>query len=73
MKVVLAGGVGLAGATAFAWLAGRHIRAQPGRPVLVGALLVLLLFHGRHLPAEQVIQTTGSDALRRWIVACQPE
>lgn len=72
-EVVVAAGIGVVGAVAFARLAGRHIAERSGLPVIAGALLVFIVFHGRHLPAEAVIQSTAADMLRRWVEACEPE
>lgn len=71
-EVLLAAAVGVAGAVAFARLAGPHVAERSSLPVAAGALLVLVVFHGRHLPAESVIQATASETLRRLITVCAP-
>ena len=71
-EVVVAACVGVAGAVIFARMAGRHIEQPSGLPVFAAALLVLFAFHGKHLPAEAVIQSTAVDVLRQWIAACRP-
>lgn len=70
-EVAVAMGVGTAGALAFARLSGRELVRRSGVPVMAGALLVIVLFHGRHLPAEAMIQGASADLLRQWIGACQ--
>ncbi len=72
-EVFVAAFIGLTGAVVFTRLAGQQISRRSGLPVLLGVALVLLLFHGRHLPAEAIIQNSAAEALRRWVVACQPE
>lgn len=71
-EVVVAAGIGGGGAVAFAWLGGRHLVERSGLPAAAAAVVVLILFHGRHLPAEAVIQSAAADTLRQWIAACQP-
>lgn len=71
-EVLLAAAVGVAGAVAFTWLAGRRIAERSGLPAAAAALLVVAVFHGRHLPAEAVIQKAASDMVRSIVTACQP-
>ena len=71
-EVVVAAGVGGAGAVAFARLSGRHLLEKSGLPIAVAAAAVLILFHGSHLPAEAVIQSAAADTLRQWVPACRP-
>lgn len=71
-EVVVAAGVGGAGAMAFAWLSGRSLLGRSGTPIAAAVMVVLILFHGRHLPAEVIIQSAAADALRQWVTACQP-
>lgn len=71
-EVVLGAVVGILGALAFVLLAGQRITAEPGGPVLLAAALAMLVMHGRHLPAEAVIQQTGVVLMRRLVPACDP-
>lgn len=72
-EVGLAACVGLIGLIAFARLLGQGAARPLHLPVLSAAVIVLVLSHGRHLPAESVIQSTGVDLLRSWILLCRPE
>jgi len=60
-EVVLGGCVGLTGALAFAHFLGpaRKIRA---RPLILTAVFVLAVFHGRHLEAEIAIRQAAHEA-----------
>lgn len=71
-EVVVAAAIGIAGAMAFARAAGREIAARSGVPVMAGVVVIIVLFHGRHLSAEAAIQNTAAEALRRWVTACEP-
>lgn len=70
-EVAVALGVGTVGALAFAKLSGPELMRRSGVPVMAAALIVMVLFHGRHLPAEAVIQGVSADMLRQWIEACR--
>lgn len=72
-EVLLGASVGIAGAAAFVYFAGADPAGSRNRSVLFGAVLVVTVFHGHHLPAEAVIQDTAGDMLRRWIVSCQAD
>ena len=72
-EVVVAAGVGGAGAMAFARLSGRRLLEKSGLPTAAAAVAVLVLFHGWHLPAETVIQSAAADKLRQWVPACRPD
>ena len=71
-EVVVAASIGIVGAVAFAGLAGRQAAERSGLPVLAGALIVVAVFHGRHLPAEGIIQRIMAETLRQWVTACRP-
>lgn len=70
-EVILAAGIGIAGAVGFAVLAGHQLEQRSGVPPLACALLVVVVMHGNHLPAEAVIQNTAGETLRRYVAACQ--
>ena len=70
-EVVLAAGIGTAGAVGFAVLAGHRLAQRSGVPPLACALLVVAVVHGHHLPAEAVIQNAASETLRRYVAVCQ--
>lgn len=72
-EVVVAAGIGGAGAVAFARLSGRCLLEKSGLPTAAGAVAVLVLLHGYHLPAETVIRSAAADTLRQWIPACRPD
>lgn len=72
-EVVVAATIGGAGAVAFARLSGRHLHEKSGLPIAAAAALVLVIFHGSHLPAEAVIQSAAAATLRQWVPACQPD
>lgn len=71
-EVIIAAGIGGVGAAAFGWLGGRRLAGKSGLPVAAAAVVVLVAFHGRHLPAEAVIQSAAADILRQWVTACRP-
>ena len=71
-EVVVATAVGGAGALAFARLSGRHLQEKSGLPIAAAAAIMLVVFHGSHLPAEAVIQSAAAATLRQWVPACQP-
>ncbi len=71
-EVVVATGIGGIGAAAFGWAGGRRLVGKSGLPAAAAAAMVLVAFHGRHLPAEAVIQSAAADLLRHWITACRP-
>ena len=60
-EVALGAAIGLAGAAALITLAGPPPTLKPGRLILV-VLLVAILFHGLHLPAEAAIHHTALRA-----------
>lgn len=70
-EVILAAGIGTAGAVGFAVLAGKRLGQRSGMPPLACALLVVAVTHGHHLPAEAVIQNAASETLRYYVAACQ--
>lgn len=70
-EVVVAAGIGTLGAVAFVVIAGRHMTERSGAPVIAGALLMLLLFHGHHLPVEGTLQRNAAQMLRQWITSCE--
>jgi len=70
-EVVVAAGIGTLGALAFVVIAGRHVTERSGAPVIAGALLTLLLFHGYHLPVEGTLQRNAAQMLRHWITTCE--
>lgn len=70
-EVVLAAGIGIAGAVGFTVLAGHRLGQRSGMPPLACALLVVAVMHGHHLPAEAVIQNAASETLRRYVAVCQ--
>lgn len=72
-EVSLAACIGLMGLIAFIRLSGQDTVQPLSFPVVSGAVMVLAVFHGRHLPAEVVIQSTGVDILRSWLTLCRPE
>lgn len=69
-EVVLGAGVGLVGAIALAHFAGPVPRLRPARLGAV-VLLVAVIFHGLHLPAEAAIRHTALRAARFFAV-CRP-
>ncbi|HEY0203902.1 MAG TPA: phosphatase PAP2 family protein [Acetobacteraceae bacterium] len=72
-EVVVAAAIGGAGAVAFARLSGRHLKEKSGLPIAMAAAIMLVVFHGSHLPAEAVIQSAAAATLRQWVPACQPD
>jgi membrane-associated phospholipid phosphatase len=70
-EVLVAAGIGTLGAIAFVAIAGRHVAERSPVPVVAGALLMLLLFHGQHLPVEGTLQRDAAQMLRYWITACE--
>ena len=72
-EVVVAAIIGGAGAVAFARLSGRHLQEKSGLPIAAAAVIVLVIFHGSHLPAEAVIQSAAAATVRQWVPACQPD
>ncbi len=72
-EVVVAAIIGGAGAVAFARLSGRHLQEKSGLPIAAAAAIVLVIFHGSHLPAEAVIQSAAAATVRQWVPACQPD
>ena len=60
-EVVLGGCIGLTGALALARFVGA-VPAIRARPLILTAVLVLALFHGRHLEAEIAIRQAAQDA-----------
>lgn len=68
-EVAVGAVVGLAGAAALSWLAGRPPRARP-LPLLAVAVLVAVLLHGMHLPAEAAILWASHHALD-FVPACR--
>ena len=72
-EVVVAAAVGAAGAVAFTWMGGRRLAERSGVPVVAAAVAALVLFHGRHLPAEAAIQDAAAVVVRSWVAACQPQ
>jgi membrane-associated phospholipid phosphatase len=71
-EVIVAAAVGGAGAVAFARLSGQRLQEKSGLPIAAAAVIVLVVFHGSHLPAEAVIQSSAAATLRQWVPACQP-
>jgi membrane-associated phospholipid phosphatase len=61
--------VGLLGAMGLARLAGKPPRARPV-PLLAVAVLIAMLLHGRHLPAEAAIWR-ASDGVMDFVPACR--
>jgi membrane-associated phospholipid phosphatase len=59
--VVIGGLVGILGAMAFARLAGQPPAGLRLRPILIVVLLVVIILHGVHLPAEAAIQSVETD------------
>ncbi|HEY8290412.1 MAG TPA: phosphatase PAP2 family protein [Acetobacteraceae bacterium] len=70
-EVVLGAAVGLAGAATLLRLAG-HPPALRTTPLVTVIVLVAVLFHGMHLPAEAAIRHTAFRAAR-FLSVCQPE
>jgi len=70
-EVVLGASVGLAGAATLLYLAG-HPPALRATPLVTVIVLVVVLFHGMHLPAEAAIRHTAFRAARFFSV-CQPQ
>jgi membrane-associated phospholipid phosphatase len=70
-EVMLGAGVGLTGAIALSHLAGRPPPLRPISLVLT-VVLVAVLFHGLHMPAEAAIRHTAWR-LGRFIPACREE
>jgi membrane-associated phospholipid phosphatase len=69
LEVVIAGIVGVLGATALVAFAGRPPNGLRLRPLLATMVFVSLLFHGFHLPAEAAIRDFA--ALHFWpLSAC---
>ncbi|HEX4173024.1 MAG TPA: phosphatase PAP2 family protein [Acetobacteraceae bacterium] len=58
-EVMVGAGVGLAGALALIGAAGTPPEHLDGRPVAIVAVVVALVFHGLHLPAEAHIRSTA--------------
>jgi hypothetical protein len=56
---------------AFVVIAGRHMTERSGAPVIAGAVLMVLLFHGHHLPVEGTLQRNAAQMLRHWITSCE--
>ena len=71
-EVIIAAAIGGVGAVAFGWVGGRRLVGKSGLPVAAAAAVVLMAFHGRHLPAESIIQSAAAETLRQWITACRP-
>ena len=69
-EVIVAAIIGGAGAVAFARLSGRHLQEKSGLPIAAAAAIVLVIFHGSHLPAEAVIQSAAAATLRQWVPTC---
>ena len=57
LEVLAGGAVGVTGAIVLARLAGPPPRGWHAGPVCIAGALVLLIFHGHHLPAEMQIDT----------------
>ena len=71
-EVVVAAAIGGIGAAAFGWVGSRRLVGKSGVPAAAAAAVVLMAFHGHHLPAESIIQSAAADILRQWIAACRP-
>lgn len=65
-EVILGGGIGLVGALTLAHHAGPPPLPRP-RPLILAAVLVLTLFHGRHLQAEVIIRQAA------WTIGLFPD
>lgn len=72
-EVVVAASIGTAGAIGFTWLIRQRPWAGSSVPLVLATALVLVLFHGQHLPAEDVIRSGAGDVVRCWITACRPD
>ncbi len=70
-EVVVGAGVGLGGATALTALAGPPATLKPGRLLAVVAI-VMVVFHGLHLPAEAAIRHAAFRAAHVLEVCEQP-
>jgi membrane-associated phospholipid phosphatase len=70
-EVIVAAGIGTLGAVAFVVIAGRHMTERSGAPVIAGAVVMVLLFHGHHLPVEGTLQRNAAQMLRHWITSCE--
>jgi hypothetical protein len=68
-EVVIGAVLGLTGAAALAHLAGRPPRARPV-PILAVALVLAMLLHGLHMPAEAAIWRASHGALD-FVPACR--
>lgn len=64
--------IGLAGAVAFALLAGERLAERSGLPALIGAGALMLLLHGRRLPAEMALEGPWTSRTRIMLTACVP-
>ena len=72
-EVIVAASIGVVSVVGFARLVGQAGTGQSGTLMLTGALFVLVLAHGRHLPAEAAIQDTMANTLRRLVTVCEPK
>ncbi len=74
-EVIVAAAVGLLGTAAFVLLAGPAMVGKSALPAILAGGLVLGVFHGRHLPAEVLIQSRAAAVMRQLAPFCtlQPE